>query len=79
MNLLFDEYRSKQERLRLTVQQFRGAPRVDLRVWYSDKNGEMKPGRIGFTIPRHAVASLMSALGEAASAAEVNEAAHSPD
>lgn len=79
MNLLFDEYRSKHERLRLTVQQFRGAPRVDLRVWYSDKHGEMKPGRIGFTIPRHAVVSLMSALGEAASVAEIDEAANSAD
>ena len=65
MKTLFDLPRPKGERLRLTVQPYRGQPRIDLRLWYADSAGTLKPGSKGMTVPTEAVADLVAALGEA--------------
>jgi hypothetical protein len=61
--------RNARETLRLSLAEFKGAPVVDLRVWYDDGAGRMQPGRQGVTLsvkqlPRLAEA-MARALGEA--------------
>jgi hypothetical protein len=70
--VLFDDYRSKRDRLRLTLQAYRGAIRIDLRIWYLAKDGELKPGKAGFTVPRHAVRDLTDALAKASTLTEIS-------
>jgi hypothetical protein len=65
MRALFDLPRPKGERLRLTVQAFRGSPRIDLRLWYVDAGGILRPGAKGMTVPQEAVSDLVNALGTA--------------
>lgn len=65
MKALFDLPRPMGERLRLTVQPYRGAPRIDLRLWYVDASGELQPGKKGMTVPTDAVADLVTALSAA--------------
>ena len=72
MVVLFEDYRSKRECLRLTLQTYRGVARIDLRLWYLASDGAYKPGRHGFTVPRHAVTALTDALGKAADLAETD-------
>ena len=73
MIVLFDYYRSKRERLRLTIQTYRDMPRIDLRMWYVAKDGELKPGRVGFTGPSHVVVALTDALAKAVELAEASK------
>ncbi len=65
MKTLFDLPRPKGERLRLTVQEFRRSPRIDLRLWYVDASGDLKPGAKGMTVPADAIPDLVAALGTA--------------
>jgi hypothetical protein len=65
MRALLDMPRPKGERLRLTVQGFRGSPRIDLRLWYVDANGDLRAGAKGVTVPHEAVTDLIEALGTA--------------
>ncbi len=65
MKALLDLPRPKGERLRLTVQAYRGSQRIDLRLWYVDANGELRAGAKGLTVPLDAVADLVAALGTA--------------
>jgi hypothetical protein len=65
LKALLDLPRPKGERLRLTVQYFRGSARIDLRLWYVDANGDLRAGAKGVTVPHDAVADLVTALGAA--------------
>lgn len=65
MRALFEIQRPGGECLRLTVQRYRGAPRIDLRLWYVDDAGKLCPGKKGMTLPAEAVAALVDALGAA--------------
>lgn len=49
--------------VRATVTSFKGSPPyLDLREWYADSTGELKPGK-GCTVPIDCVAELHMALG----------------
>ena len=63
--VLFKVARPKSEHLLLTVQMFRGAPRLDFRLWYPDRDGCLQPGSKGFTIPYENVGMLSKALSSA--------------
>ncbi len=50
--------------VRGTVSSYRGsAPYLDLREWYLDGEGELKPGK-GCTVPMEGIVELHAALGQ---------------
>ena len=42
--------RSQTERIRVTLERFRGRNVVTLRTWWTDKDGKDQPGRDGITL-----------------------------
>lgn len=62
--IIVREWSKKGELARVTVDQYKGAATVNLRLWYQDKQGEWKPGPKGFVVGAAAWPEI---------AAEVNE------
>ncbi len=60
--VLFDYSRSNGDRLRLTLSQFNGRPVINLRNWFTDRSGELCPGKAGLSIPAAALSELIDAL-----------------
>lgn len=42
--------KNSKERIRFTVEDYRGIPVVNVRVWYLDENDTWKPGRQGLAM-----------------------------
>jgi len=62
--------RSSREVLRLSLSEFKGAPTVDLRVWYDDGAGRMQAGRSGLTLSTKQLPRLAEAMARALAEAE---------
>ena len=62
--------RNVRETLRVSLDQFNGRDVVDVRVWYWDRSGELKPGRAGLMLSTRHLKQLAFALAEAAERAE---------
>ncbi|KAF2990151.1 transcriptional coactivator p15/PC4 family protein [Methylocystis sp. MJC1] len=62
--------RNARETLRVSLAEFKGAPTVDLRVWYDDGAGRMKPGRQGVTLSTKQLPRLAEAVAHALAEAE---------
>lgn len=62
--------RNAREALRLSLSEFRGAPMVDLRVWFDDGAGRMQPGRSGLTLSTKHLPRLAEAMARALAEAE---------
>lgn len=65
-----DLRRSDTERLRVTVGEYRGRPRIDLRLWFVVDGGAWKPGRAGVSLRPEQAGEVMQALRLAALAAD---------
>ncbi|MBW5285308.1 transcriptional coactivator p15/PC4 family protein [Burkholderia gladioli] len=65
-----DLRRSDSERLRVTVDEYRGRTLIDLRIWYCTESGEWKPGRAGVSLRPEQASEVMQALRLAAMAAD---------
>ncbi len=64
--LLVSEWRkNSREWLRVRLDTFRDRPVVDIRTWYEDTEGQMKPGRGGLTVSAHHLPQLAAALNKA--------------
>ncbi|MCC6668975.1 MAG: transcriptional coactivator p15/PC4 family protein [Polyangiaceae bacterium] len=50
------------EELRIMVRSYNGARYVDLRLWWRDDSGEMRPSAKGVTVRRSEIAAVLSAL-----------------
>jgi hypothetical protein len=57
-----DIRKSDSERLRVTISEYRGRTFIDLRVWYSTENGELKPGRAGVSLRPDQIAEVTQGL-----------------
>lgn len=53
--------KNAREELRLEFSEFKGRRYLNLRIWYEDE-GEMRPGRDGFTIPPEKINELIEKL-----------------
>lgn len=62
--------RSDSERLRVTVDEYRGRTLIDLRIWYCTESGEWKPGRAGVSLRPEQVSEVLQALRLAVQAAD---------
>lgn len=62
--------RNIRESLRVTLDEFRGRPIIDIRCWYWNEAGELKPGRSGITVSTRHLEQLAAAIVEAAKQAK---------
>lgn len=65
-----DLRRGDSERLRVTVSEYRGRARIDVRLWYVTGDGEWKPGRAGISLLPEQAGQVMQAIRLAAQAAD---------
>ncbi|WCL49562.1 transcriptional coactivator p15/PC4 family protein [Leptospira sp. GIMC2001] len=55
------------EVIRVEVSEFKGSTYLNLRVWYTDKDGELKPTQKGIAIPPELYDQVKEAITEAES------------
>lgn len=53
------------ERVKVTWETYKGSRFVDIRAYYEDKTGELKPTRKGIAIPQDKIESLIELLQNA--------------
>ncbi|MGO9046306.1 MAG: transcriptional coactivator p15/PC4 family protein [Xanthobacteraceae bacterium] len=53
---------SESETLRLTIEEYQGRRRADLRIWYTDPKGKLHPTRRGVAIPLRRIKSVTKGL-----------------
>jgi Transcriptional Coactivator p15 (PC4) len=59
--------RGRGEVLRIEVSEYKGKKNLNLRIWYTDKDGEKKPTQKGVTISPENYEQLKEAILEAGS------------
>jgi hypothetical protein len=57
--------RNARETIRVRLDRFNGRHTVDVRCWWTDKNGELKPGRSGITISVRHLPQIAQAFADA--------------
>jgi hypothetical protein len=55
--------KNRRETLRVRLDEYQGRPTVDIRTWWTDGAGELKPGRAGITVAVRHLPDLSLALG----------------
>ena len=63
--ILLELRRNEREVLRVSLSQFKGRPYADIRVWFVDRDGVVRPGRSGVTLRPEAVPGVLDALQQA--------------
>lgn len=48
--------------LRVTASEYKGTTYVDIRVWYFDRDGELRPGPKGVSLRPDAIPAVIEAL-----------------
>ncbi|WP_176043619.1 transcriptional coactivator p15/PC4 family protein [Burkholderia vietnamiensis] len=66
--LIAELQKNSRERLRITVDQYRGHEYVGIRIWFVGEDGQYRPSRSGVTLKPALLPQLMQALGRAARA-----------
>lgn len=54
--------KNKSEKIRLSLSEFNGKPRVDLRIWYLNDSNEYAPSKKGVSLSTELVPGLIKAL-----------------
>ena len=62
--------RNGRETIQVALDRYQGRDVIDVRVWWTDTNGELKPGRSGLTVSVRHLPNLAAALTEALAVAE---------
>ena len=57
--------RNSRETLRVRLDRFNGQTIIDCRSWWSDANGELRPGKSGLTLAVRHLPDLADALAKA--------------
>lgn len=55
---------SNGEVLRIEVSEFQGRNNLNIRIWYTDDHGELKPTQKGVLVPVEQLDQLLFAIGE---------------
>ncbi|RQS00233.1 hypothetical protein DIE02_27755 [Burkholderia sp. Bp8991] len=66
--LIEEIQKNSRERLRITVDQFKGHEYIGIRIWFVGTDGQYRPSRSGVTLKPTLLPQLMQALGRAARA-----------
>jgi hypothetical protein len=72
LEILLEQQRGPKEALRVCISEFKGRRYCDLRVWYVDKDGELRPGKAGVTLRPEILADVLEALRRAQEALETS-------
>jgi hypothetical protein len=62
--------RNSRETLRVRLDRYNGQVIVDCRAWWSDTNGELRPGKCGLTLSVRHLPALAEAVATALSTAQ---------
>jgi Transcriptional Coactivator p15 (PC4) len=62
--------RNKREVIRVSLDEYQGRTIIDLRCWWYDDQGELKPGRSGLTLALKHLPTLASGPADASARAE---------
>ncbi|HMV44774.1 MAG TPA: transcriptional coactivator p15/PC4 family protein [Leptospiraceae bacterium] len=65
--IIRDIDKGKGEIIRVEISEFKGKKLLNLRVWYTDANGEYKPTQKGIAIPPDLYEQVRDAINEAGS------------
>lgn len=57
--------KSEREEIRVSVTEYKGETRIDIRTWYESRGGECKPGRAGLSIAPEQLPAIIKALAVA--------------
>lgn len=60
--------------LRISVSEYKGREYIDIRVWYTDRDGELKPTAKGVSLRPDAIQDVLRALQAAYQATEGTDA-----
>lgn len=65
---VFEIQKNARERIRISVGEYKGKQRIDVRVWYVDAGGEYQPSRNGISLRPDQATSIMQGITIAARA-----------
>lgn len=63
--ILLEQPRGAGEVLRVILSDYKGRRYADIRVWYTDQAGKVRPGKAGVTLRAEALPDVLAALGQA--------------
>lgn len=63
--IIGDIEKSSLETIRVAVEDYKGAKRLDIRIYYKDNNGELKPTRKGVPFRPEDIDKLVGLINEA--------------
>ncbi|MBE7412474.1 MAG: transcriptional coactivator p15/PC4 family protein [Leptospiraceae bacterium] len=67
LGVIRDIDKGKGEIIRVEISEYKGKSYLNLRVWYTDKEGELKPTQKGIAIPPELYEDVKTAIIEAGS------------
>ena len=65
LGIIRDIDKGKGEVIRVEVSEYKGKKFLNIRVWYTDANNELKPTQKGIAIPPELYAELKEAIDQA--------------
>lgn len=66
--MVFEIQKNARERIRISVGEYKGKQRIDVRVWYVDASGEYQPSRNGISLRPDQATPIMQGITLAARA-----------
>lgn len=66
--MVFEIQKNARERIRISVGEYKGKQRIDVRVWYVDAGGEYQPSRNGISLRPDQATTIMQGIAIAARA-----------
>lgn len=57
--------KNSREEIRIVADNFKGFDIINIRVWYRDQSGEMRPGKHGLAFRRDLLPQIIEALTQA--------------
>lgn len=57
--------KNAREEIRFTAESFKGHDLVNIRIWYRDDAGEMRPGKQGLAFKAELLPAVLALLGKA--------------
>ena len=71
-DILLEQPRGPKECLRVAISEFKGRAYCDVRIWYIDRDGVIRPGKSGITLRPDAIEAVIEALQAAFASLEVS-------
>lgn len=57
--------KTQRERIRVTLDEYKGTPTISIREWYEAQPGLIEPGKVGITLSAKHIPKLAEALNRA--------------